>query len=225
MNPWIAEGDAAGHDAVPEHYKDQAEAVRAHLVHLRGGAPFLSPSDALCLVRWLDASVSLRAILAALDRAVEARRRKRAKRPLTLGAARVHLHRPPLVPPPFLPSGASPFAPVQEALHALQEPEADALAVALGGLPPQDPDTWVPAARAVCREHLEGRWNALAPAEKERRIADATLTLGDLARLVDADTLRALAEEVARDAFHLAPRDTPWPRLDTATFDALVEGS
>lgn len=225
MNQWMAARPGADVGAVPEHYKEQAEAVRAHLVHLRGGAPFLSPSDALCLVRWLDASVSLRAILAALDRAVEARRRKRGKRPLTLVAARVHLHRPPLVPPSFAPAGASPFEPVQEALRALEEPEAAALAVALGGLPQEEPDRLVPAARALCREHLEGSWNALAVGERERRIADATLTLGDLANLVDADTLRALAEEVARDAFRLAPRDTPWPRLDTATFDALVGAS
>ena len=38
----------------PDH-RDAVEEVRAHLVSIRGGAPFLSPADAWQLLEWLDA--------------------------------------------------------------------------------------------------------------------------------------------------------------------------
>ena len=44
---------------VPDAYRDAAEAVRAHLVSVRGGALFLSPADTLKLLEWLDRDVPL----------------------------------------------------------------------------------------------------------------------------------------------------------------------
>ncbi|MCB9677365.1 MAG: hypothetical protein H6737_19820 [Alphaproteobacteria bacterium] len=193
--------------------------MRAHLVHLRGGAPFLSPADALCLVGMLDAGVSVPLILAALDRCVASRMKNRARRPLTLTAAKRHLGKPPLVDPGFARDpGEAPLEPVRAALSGVGDPEATALAAALEGLASDEPDALVTEAVALCRTHHERRWTALPDDERERRIAAAIVELGDIANVVDSDTLRQLAEEVARDAFRSA-----WPRLDTATFEALVQ--
>lgn len=211
---------------IPAHYQDQAEAVRAHLVHLRGGAPFLSPADALCLLRWLDARVSVRAILAALDRAVVSRRRTRARTRLTLTAAGRHLGKPPLIASPLGEAGG--LQQVCARLGELADPHAVALADALAALPEGPADEQVPAAVAVCREHLERRWVQLPHADREARIEAAARDLGDLANVVDAETLRALAEEIARDDFRRSPASddhaASWPRLDTATFDAVFGG-
>jgi hypothetical protein len=74
----------------PAH-REAAEEVRDHLVCLRGGAPFLSPRDALALVRWLDDGVPVPVLLIALERAAARRRATRARTPLTLVALRPHL--------------------------------------------------------------------------------------------------------------------------------------
>lgn len=76
---------------VPAGYREAAEEVRDHLVALRGGAPFLSPRDALALVRWLDEGVAVPLILLALERAAARRRANRARTPLSLVAAGRHL--------------------------------------------------------------------------------------------------------------------------------------
>ncbi|MEZ4321191.1 MAG: hypothetical protein R3F61_27195 [Myxococcota bacterium] len=191
--------------------------MRAHLVYLRGGAPFLSPADALCLVGLLDRGVGVPAILAALDRCVLSRRKSRARRPLTLTAAKVHLGKPPLGPPAFGPSPGAPLDPVRAALEQLEDPAAHELADALGSVATEVPEDLVVSAVAVCRDHQERRWAGLSDAERADRLAVAAETLGDIANLVDADTLRLLAEEVARETLR-----NEWIRLDTATFEGLV---
>ena len=65
-----------------------AERVRAYLVHLRGGAPFLSGRDSRLLLRWMDEGVEVERICMALDAAAEKRRKKRVKTPLSLANAK-----------------------------------------------------------------------------------------------------------------------------------------
>jgi len=204
--------------SIPPEYREQAEHVRAHLVHLRGGAPFLSPADALRLVTWLDEGVKVSAILAALDRCVVSRRKNKARTPLTLTAAGRHLGKAPLTPLCFEPTpGAHPFQPVFASLRATDDPEAAVLAEALNGIDAPESEARVTEAVAICRKTYERRWAGLTVPDREGRIAVAMEDLGDIANVVDGDTLRKLAEEVAREAFRSA-----WPRLDTATFEALA---
>ena len=67
-------------DSPPDPIEAAAEEVRAHLVALRGGAPFLSPGDARLLLRWLDTegAEASRAVRQAMERAVDATMREGA---------------------------------------------------------------------------------------------------------------------------------------------------
>ena len=66
--------------------QEAAEQVRAHLVMVRGGAPFLSPIDSKLLVEWLDSSVPVDVILTAIEEVASRRSKSRLKRPLSLRA-------------------------------------------------------------------------------------------------------------------------------------------
>ena len=50
---------------------DKAEEVRAYVVAVRGGAPFLSAADGRLLVQWLERGISVGRILAAIDEVAE----------------------------------------------------------------------------------------------------------------------------------------------------------
>lgn len=204
------------HDApIPAHYCTDAEHVRAHLVHLRGGAPFLSPADTLCLVEWFDAGVPVATILAALERCVASRRKSHARTRLTLKAAGRHLGKPPLTPIRLEPTpGSHPFQPLESALQ--NTPDAE-VAAALLALPTHDPGALVAGAVEVCRTHREQRWNDLSTEDRDTRIATAIESLGDMAHMLREDPLRELAEEIARDTFR-----KEGARLDTATFATLA---
>lgn len=67
--------------------QDAAAQVVAHLVSLRGGAPFLSSSDARLLMSWLNQGVPVPLLLHALEEAAESRRKKRLRTPLSLRSA------------------------------------------------------------------------------------------------------------------------------------------
>ncbi len=87
---------------IPPEWVDDAEDIRAHLVHLRGGTVFLSPRDGALLLRWFEEGVSAGHVLAALERAVRARRKSRARTPLSLASARPHLAHVQLLAPETL---------------------------------------------------------------------------------------------------------------------------
>ena len=57
----------------PQSLQNKAEEVRAYLVAIRGGAPFLSAADGRLLVRWLEQGISVARILAAVDETAEKR--------------------------------------------------------------------------------------------------------------------------------------------------------
>ena len=67
---------------------ERAESVRAYLVALRGGAPFLSSADARLLLGWLDQGVPVALILGALDQVAEQRRQRRSRGRMSLNSAR-----------------------------------------------------------------------------------------------------------------------------------------
>lgn len=64
---------------IPPEYQEKAEDIRAYLVQVRGGAPFLSGADGKLLVQWLDSEIPVAAILSAIDQ-VSIRRRARPVR-------------------------------------------------------------------------------------------------------------------------------------------------
>ncbi len=63
---------------------DAAEAVRAYLVAIRGGAPFLSGADGRLLLLWLDQGVPLPIMLSCIDRVAARRQQRHARSRLTL---------------------------------------------------------------------------------------------------------------------------------------------
>ena len=69
---------------IPIHHQEKAEEIRAYLVHVRGGAPFLSGADCRHLTTWLDDNISILAITTAIDRVAEKRRAKRVRSRLSL---------------------------------------------------------------------------------------------------------------------------------------------
>jgi len=209
-------------DGVPAAYQEAAEEVRAHLVCLRGRGLFLSSSDSLQLVRWLDEGVAVPDILRALERAAEARRRKRSKVPLRLSHAKRHLGRPtqgsfarerPVGP------GAA-MAPVVRAL-AVSPRRSEALAVLeerLEALEGRDAEALFRQAAAVVRDFLAARWGELSGAERGELEAEARAELGDLADVVDENTLRELLAEGARDRLRAG-----YPALSAASLWEVAE--
>ncbi len=163
--------------------------MRAHLVALRGGAPFLSPSDAWLLVQWLEAGVSVGDVLLALERAAEARRRRRSRIPLTLGAAKRHLGKPAYSTRVRHRVGAA--EDLARLLEHIDRSDAAAERHAL----------------AAIRTFVETRWNSLGEQRRDELRVLARADLGDLLRLVDEPTGLALVEETARDLFR---QSYPW---------------
>lgn len=217
------EGD--GLDVVPASYQEGAEEIRAHLVSLRGGAPFLSPADALLLVRWFDKGVRPLDILQALERAWQARRKKPSKVPFTLGHARRHLGKPLQKPrrqaalrPAEGPLGAL-VAPIRE--RAVDDPHQGLLlelAEALGELPAGDPDELARQALGLIRVFRERVWEHTPDAEKAALRERARAELGELLEDLDEAVVFALLEEEAREA---ARARYGW--LDAAAVWAAVE--
>lgn len=212
-------------DEVPEAYKRAAEEVRAHLVALRGGAPFLSPDDARQLVMWLDQGLDVPTILVALERAYTSRRERRSRIPLTLRHAKRHLGKPTKgVLEPMAPDEAPddhPLRPLVDAVrdHADGDPRGDELhdlAVHLERLPPGDDERLLRGALGAMREFFHGAWDALDDDERRLRLAEARDEFGDVDG-VDEATLAAAVEEHARDALR---RD--YPLLTAATLWDLV---
>ena len=199
-------------NALPETPKQRdAEEIRAHLVHLRGGAPFLSPKDAHLLLSWLDSGVPLHQILTALERAADTRAKNRSKLPLSLAHARRYLKQvaastsasqlEPHTPPP---AEGPPLLPLITRLMA--EPDlqssipAKLLAATLLSLPSGPPEELHRAAMAAIRDFFTELWEALSPQEVSEALHTATTQLQKKHPQLDPDTLGPLAEEHARHA-------------------------
>ncbi len=208
---------------VPESFKEAAETVRDHLCTLRGGAPFLSSADAMQLLRWFEGGVSTTAILLALERAAEARRKRRSRVPLHLAHARRHIGRPPAalhLPPPAAPIEANgPFAPVIAALPPPSSPALDELVRELTAIDAAG-EAAVTVALGHVRRFLERELAALGDDGLAALREQAREKLGDLVNEVDEGTAAALIDETARD-LHRAH----WPALSAATLWGCVERS
>jgi hypothetical protein len=210
---------------VPEAYQRAAEEVRAHLVALRGGAPFLSPDDARLLVDWLDQGISVALILRALERAAESRRKRRSRIPLSLRHAKRHLGKATRGRLTAVDLAAlvqdHPLTPLVDALRAASREDSRAeavisLAAGLHALPADDAETLLRGALAEVRRFFTHAWETLDEVDRGRRLEQAREAYAD-AEGIDEATLLAAIEEHARDGLR---RD--YPLLTAATLWDLV---
>jgi hypothetical protein len=189
---------------VPPAWRDSAEEIRAHLCALRGGAPFLSPADALALVQWLEQGVDVADILRALERAARSRRDNNSRLPLSLVHARRHLGRPTrgaFHRAQVVPDAAQPLAPVIRALQlSPSSPARDRLVVALRAIEPGSADEVVRAGLAAVRTFFDERWGELSRGERRALSDEARASLGDLIDMVEPHVAEELLEEATRDA-------------------------
>ena len=202
---------------------DKAEEVRAYVVAVRGGAPFLSAADGRLLVQWLERGISVGRILAAIDEVAEKRRKKRTRRRLTLTACKRSIERPsaPTV------SAAAPRAATDVTLRAFAEElagmevdphmtgERDKLVARIGALK-GSPERVTTDAIAACRAFQEAAWLAAQPTLLEIR-SQATAELQALANILKPDQLEACIDEVTRDIVKrrtpLVSAKTVWDRV------------
>ena len=202
------------HDDARQH---AAEQVRAHLVTLRGGAPFLSSADGQLLLRWLDEEVPVARICVALEHAAQARRKRPSRIPLSLSHAKRHLGKVMPIPRKQEPD-THPFTALATKLR--QETGAArlrfaALADALLALP--DDDALVDDGVEALRVLYEALWADLPKAVRQEALEDAIDRLGDMPAGLDESVVMAAAEEQAR-LHHLAQ----WPWLSANTLWELA---
>ncbi len=229
------------HAETPEALTEAAEEVRAFLVAVRGGAPFLSGADARLLVDWLEAGIPVSAILTAIEAAATRRARKPTRTRLTLSACQGELKRrltrraAPSLSAPEPTDGARSWP----ALGALAEEIARApMLVALeearvrllrslnllatgrsvDGEPLDDPSGEQVARQAIaaCRVFQDAAWQAAAP-ERAELLAEAASTLSSLKDIISEEALAAATEEVARDRLRartpLVSAQVVWDRI------------
>lgn len=194
-----------------------AEEVRAYLVTVRGGAPFLSAADGRLLVDWLDQGVPVAVVLSAIERTAHRRAGRRRRTRLTLRACKGEvkkLFKIGVAPTPASTDGApsnSPdakpiFGREADRIAALEIPpeatEARATLVQtlrnLGnGIEPTiDASTRAASAIRTFHEHL---WAATSALQVELR-QQATVALAPLEPVVNPKIFSDLVDEHVRQA-------------------------
>ncbi len=222
--------------AEPPHSKEtspeeKAEAVRAYLVAVRGGAPFLSAADGRLLVKWIEQGISVARILAAVDEVAEKRRKKMTRGRLTLTACRRSIEgRSRTSDAPITPlqtSENSQTVDFSDYIGALQSMEVSPeLNAARTTLVEQiqtlsntaDPERAATQAVAACRSFQETAWQK-AQAEHGVLRAQALDELAALQNVLNPGALEAAIEEVARDIvrrrFPLVSAREVWDRVSS----------
>lgn len=183
---------------------DAAEAIRAHLVCVRGGAPFLSPADTRILAQWLDQGHSVGAMIAAIDRVAENRRKRPTRLPFTLARAKRYLDAG--SPVPSLPADDTKITVLTGFLHELRgwadrSPQPQAvldLAGALQEISELHAPEMERRALILFASFHDRTWRGLPAAERRARLTRAREELGDLLELMDPDARDGAIEELAR---------------------------
>ncbi len=196
-----------------EHRAELAEEVRAYLVVMRGGAPFLSSTDTHLLSDWLDRGIPVAGILASIDRVARQRAQKVARSYLTLAACKAEVkksfgERP--KPIPTKSRGAKPPSQphtLQDVLHNLTTTQIppefssarDQLIAELTALATADAhaESTQLAFSAACRRFHEGIWEAAQPQLDTLRAA-AVAELAALEAVTSPRLFEALIEEKIR---------------------------
>jgi hypothetical protein len=197
--------------------------VRRHLVALRGGAPFLSPNDAVMLIGWLDTGVPVPSILVALERAADRRRRERRRVPLSLTHAATELRRAasPLAAAPTPALAPAGLTGVAHQIGALADahPALDIarLAARVAAIAPGDDAAEDCLAEVAA--WLDTAWHDLGDAGRAPWRDIARAALGDVAALLDDGELDQVVDEHARGLLREA-----LPALSAAAILARVTG-
>jgi len=183
-------------------FATQAEEVRAYLVSVRGGAPFLSGVDGRLLLDWLEGGVPVAAILAAIDKVALRRRKARVRTRMSLATCKGEVNKTAVMELP----GATDASGVSElafrfremAVPAELEALREALVDTVEAITASDPSDRVSGAITACRIFQEGAWDACA-SEHPALLAAAAEQLGPMKGVVSASVFEDLVVEVARD--------------------------
>lgn len=179
-----------------DHQQAAAEQVRAHLVMVRGGAPFLSPLDSKLLVEWLDSSVPVDVILTAIEEVAARRSKSRMKKPLTLRAVKSVVNKG--LKRPESPANSVALTRLVQRLKgasdaSLQEIAPDFSALQEAGL---EGPSLLAAVLDVARKFHERSWEA---SDQQELKAEAEAEVGDLRDMLSEERFKCALEEVARD--------------------------
>ena len=177
-----------------------AEQVRAHLVMVRGGAPFLSPIDSRLLVNWLDEAVPVDVILTAIEVVAARRSKARIKRPLSLNAVKsvVKKGAKEKVSGETFTTDLDAVGRLIQRLKSSEDPGLEGVAQELKSLQRRGlgPEHLLSEALEVARRFHERAWDE---ADQVELLSQAREELGDLASMLSAERFKTAAEEVARD--------------------------
>ena len=201
-----------------EQRADAAEEVRAYLVAIRGGAPFLSGADGRILLDWLDQGVPVPLILCCIDRIAARRQKTHSRSRLTLARCKSEVRKTwGALPPPkaeAAPESAPGMAapPLRRALEELaMEIEEDPhnsselealraeLVTGLRALAARDGLALEPAATEamrLCRLFHEQAWDQHSG--RDALVEAAQAELASLQAVLDDGTWAALVDESAR---------------------------
>ena len=190
---------------LPRGHQERAERVRSHLVAVRGGSPFLSPTDAALLMGWLDADVPVARILAAVELTAERRRKQRARLPMALANAASLVARgdspaarPPVVAEAALLAHDGPAHPLGALAASLRGGPYEALGPALLALDAAVPDELAERAILVVADAYEAAWQDMGDDERDALLHTAQAALADVLHLFDEATLETVLHEHAR---------------------------
>lgn len=176
--------------------QDAAAEVLAHLVSLRGGAPFLSSTDARLLMGWLNQGVPVPLLLHALEQAAEARRKKRLRTPLSLRAAKKAVMKwKGEAPPAPVPVARGALGPLIQALRDSERAAYLPVIQAFEGLEGER-EAIVGQALQISRGFFERTWEQ---GDRVAWMAQAREELTSLEGSVPPPRFAQLVEEVARD--------------------------
>ncbi len=173
-----------------------AEQVRAHLVMVRGGAPFLSPIDSRLLVEWLDASVPVDVILTAIEVVAARRSKTRIKRPLSLNAVKSVVSKG--AKREITPTNSSALERLIERLMAQKDKELQAVVSSLKGLRSQHKEgaSLLQEVLEIARLFHESAWEN---SDQDALKSEAAMELDGLRDMLSEERYKSALEEVARD--------------------------
>lgn len=189
---------------LPPGHQERAERVRSHLVAVRGGSPFLSPTDADLLMSWLDARVPVARILAAVEQTAERRRKQRARLPMALANAAGLVARgdaaraPQAAPESILLAHDGPAHPLEPLVATLVGGPYAALGPALLALDPSVPDELAERAILIVADAYEAAWQRMDEVARDALLHAAQAGLADVLHLFDEATLETVLHEHAR---------------------------
>jgi hypothetical protein len=214
-------------DVIEDARAAEVESVRAYLVAARGGAPFLSGADGVLLLSWLERGVPVPAILSAIDKVSQQRRKRPVKSRLSLSAVRKHLDRwapGPLPPPPEAPEACAASGWAHFLAEVLAGPRPEDLAGPWDHLrerllriaPDSPPPALAEQAITASRLFFEEAWGSdpLAQAQllEQARGSLAALEAG-LPPTLFRDLQTEAARSILRDRFPLLGAGAIWDRF------------